>query len=260
MKRPARRRRFCHVAIAATPPRLSLQASGSSNGWAPPRGSIRRTAVVLADDRFDRGDGPEPACAWATKESLIAPHGTRRGGCLPTIGVTTAIHHPAGDSSAGGTCREHRTRLGLSWLVSRSVTVRRGGRSAGAGHARRWQIGNCQIGASLHAVLASMRRCRWGGRCISPEDWCARRRSVAGRRRSPSELVVPDHAAARGVGAVLSRPRCWAIDRRAAARRRRVRREHAGCAASLTRAGSSTCCRSTPRRRSSRPGAVVRRP
>ena len=27
------------------------------------RGSIRRTAVVLADDRFDRGDGPEPACA-----------------------------------------------------------------------------------------------------------------------------------------------------------------------------------------------------
>jgi ANTAR domain len=24
-------------------------------------------AVVLADDRFDRGDGPEPACAWATK-------------------------------------------------------------------------------------------------------------------------------------------------------------------------------------------------
>ena len=58
------------------------------------RGSIRRTAVVLADDRFDRGDGPEPACAWATKESLIAPHGTRRGGCLPTIGVTTAIHHP----------------------------------------------------------------------------------------------------------------------------------------------------------------------
>jgi len=27
------------------------------------RGSIPRTAVVLADDRFDRGDGPEPACA-----------------------------------------------------------------------------------------------------------------------------------------------------------------------------------------------------
>jgi hypothetical protein len=26
------------------------------------RGSIRRTAVVLADDRFDRGDGPA-ACA-----------------------------------------------------------------------------------------------------------------------------------------------------------------------------------------------------
>ena len=27
------------------------------------RGSIRRTAVVLADDRFYRDDGPEPACA-----------------------------------------------------------------------------------------------------------------------------------------------------------------------------------------------------
>jgi hypothetical protein len=27
------------------------------------RGCIRRTAPVLADDRFDRGDGPEPACA-----------------------------------------------------------------------------------------------------------------------------------------------------------------------------------------------------
>jgi hypothetical protein len=27
---------------------------------------MRRTAVVLADDRFDRGDGPEPACALAT--------------------------------------------------------------------------------------------------------------------------------------------------------------------------------------------------
>ncbi len=26
-------------------------------------GCIRRTAVVLADDRFDRGDDPEPACA-----------------------------------------------------------------------------------------------------------------------------------------------------------------------------------------------------
>lgn len=27
------------------------------------RGCIRRTVVVLADDRFDRGGGPEPACA-----------------------------------------------------------------------------------------------------------------------------------------------------------------------------------------------------
>lgn len=34
----------------------------------------------------------------ATKESLIAPQDARRGGCLPTIGVTAAIHHPAGDS------------------------------------------------------------------------------------------------------------------------------------------------------------------
>ena len=133
---PRDRRRFCHVAIAATPPRLSLQASGSSNGWAPPRGSIRRTAVVLADDRFDRGDGPEPACAWATKESLIAPHGTRRGGCLPTIGVTTAIHHPRRrlQARAGHVASTARGSV-WSWLVSRSVTVRPGGRSAGAGHA-----------------------------------------------------------------------------------------------------------------------------
>jgi hypothetical protein len=33
------------------------------------RGSIRRTAVVLADDRFDRADGPERACAYAAKQS-----------------------------------------------------------------------------------------------------------------------------------------------------------------------------------------------
>jgi hypothetical protein len=39
------------------------------------RGSIRRTAVVLADDRFDRDDGPEPAC---TERPGAAPRG--RGG------------------------------------------------------------------------------------------------------------------------------------------------------------------------------------
>ena len=33
------------------------------------RGSIRRTAVLLADDRFDRGDASRVACASATSES-----------------------------------------------------------------------------------------------------------------------------------------------------------------------------------------------
>ena len=34
--------------------------------------SFRRAAVVLVDDRFDRGDGPEPACAWSRPNASSA--------------------------------------------------------------------------------------------------------------------------------------------------------------------------------------------
>jgi hypothetical protein len=59
------------------------------------RGSTRRTAVVLADDRFDRGDGPEPAIAQATSES--------RGSSRPSAGRTIAF-------AAAGLRRSRRAR------------------------------------------------------------------------------------------------------------------------------------------------------
>jgi hypothetical protein len=62
---PWRRRGCCYPMRGATRAARSLQASGR-HGPGASRGSIRQTAVALADDRFDRGDGPELACAWAT--------------------------------------------------------------------------------------------------------------------------------------------------------------------------------------------------
>jgi hypothetical protein len=78
------RARFWSVADGALSIRLPLSAPSSSRAAvtaigvkqqqrpAASRGSIRQTAVVPADDRFDRGDGPERACASATEEQLDA--------------------------------------------------------------------------------------------------------------------------------------------------------------------------------------------
>jgi hypothetical protein len=76
---------------------LSHQSGAIASGVKQPqrpaacRGSIRRTAAVLADYRFDRDDGPEPACAWATREACALSVGWPSLGARRSSGRLGAV-------------------------------------------------------------------------------------------------------------------------------------------------------------------------
>jgi hypothetical protein len=108
------------------------------------RGCIRRTAIVQADDRFDRGDGPEPACALATSES--------RRSSRPGAGRTIAFA-PAG--------RRRRRRARLPNATHSTVVPRAGGRLHGPDDAqvepREVAVGRRAIASVGHLTAGSSR-------------------------------------------------------------------------------------------------------
>ena len=149
-------------ALGATPLGVRQQQRPASS-----RGSIRRTAVVLADDRFDRGGGPEPACAPAMERVPASEAmGSSRAG-------RTSIPRQSG--SRGRRVGRVR-RLGAGCRPSRMAPRRRrtGPGRSGRGRSRRVSARSAARRAAPHArrtsrgaVVASARRSRaWPERGI----------------------------------------------------------------------------------------------